>query len=68
MGVNFRNRKPNYHFLLKFYLKFQIKLKRKKMLKAGLLPAPVIQPLRYDTIGTKIKVGPNTYIQIKSGI
>lgn len=37
------------------------------MLKAGLLPAPVIQPLRYDTIGTRIKVGPNTYIQIKSG-
>ena len=37
------------------------------MYKSGLLPAPVIQPLKYDSIGSKLKVGPNTYIQIKSG-
>ena len=36
------------------------------MLKAGQLPAPVIKPLRYDAVGTKIKVDTNTYIQIKS--
>ena len=33
-----------------------------------MLPAPVIQPLRnYSAIGSKFKVGPNTYIQIRSG-
>lgn len=37
------------------------------MLKAGMLPAPVIQPLKFDTIGTRIRIGPNTYIQIRSG-
>ena len=37
------------------------------MLKSGLLPAPVIKPLRFDTFGSKIKVGPNTYIQINCG-
>jgi hypothetical protein len=38
------------------------------MLKAGLLPAPIIQPLRYDTIGTRIRVDSNTYIQIRTGL
>lgn len=37
------------------------------MLKAGQLPAPVIQPLRFDVVGTRIKVDTNTYVQIKSG-
>lgn len=37
------------------------------MLKAGMLPAPVIQPLKYDTVGTRITVGPNVYIEIRSG-
>jgi hypothetical protein len=38
------------------------------MYKSGLLPAPVIAPLRYQgSHGTKFKVGPNTYIQIKTG-
>ena len=37
------------------------------MYKSGLLPAPVIQPMKYDSIGSKLKVGPNTYIQIKTG-
>ncbi len=38
------------------------------MYKSGLLPAPVIQPLKYDLTGSKFKVGPNTFIQIKTGI
>ena len=37
------------------------------MFKAGTLPAPIIQPLRYDTIGTRIKVDSESYIQIRSG-
>jgi len=37
------------------------------MLKSGRLPAPIIQPLRCDSIGTRVKVGPNTYIEIRSG-
>jgi hypothetical protein len=38
------------------------------MYKSGLLPAPVIAPLRYQgSQGTKFKIGPNTYIQIKTG-
>lgn len=37
------------------------------MYKSGLLPAPVIVPMKYDSIGSKMKVGPNTYIQIKTG-
>ena len=39
------------------------------MYKSGLLPAPVIAPLHYQGLfGTKIRVGPNTYIQIKAGM
>ena len=36
------------------------------MLKGGMLSAPVIQPLRCNqSVGTRLKVCPNTYIQIK---
>ncbi len=39
------------------------------MLKGGMLSAPVIQPLRCNqSVGTRLKVCPNTYIQIKTGI
>lgn len=39
------------------------------MYKSGLLPAPVIAPLHYQGLfGTKIRVGPNTYIQIKADV
>lgn len=37
------------------------------MLKGGMLSAPVIQPLRCSQVGTRLKVCPNTYIQIKTG-
>jgi annexin A6 len=39
------------------------------MFKGGLLPAPVIQPLRCEiNHGKQIKIGPKTYIQIKTDI
>ena len=38
------------------------------MFKGGLLPAPVIQPLKYDTVGTRVHIGPETFIEIRTGI
>lgn len=37
------------------------------MLKAGLLPAPVITPNRCDSIGTRLHIDQNTYIEIRCG-
>ena len=37
------------------------------MYKGGMLAAPVIHPLNHNHAGTRIKVCPNTYIQIRNG-
>ena len=37
------------------------------MFKGGLLPAPIIQPLKFDTVGTRIHIGPDTFIEIRTG-
>ncbi len=38
------------------------------MYKGGMLPAPIIQPLKTNQVGSKFKVCPNTYIQIRSEV
>ncbi len=38
------------------------------MYKGGMLPAPIINPLKANQAGSKFKVCPNTYIQIRSEV